>query len=252
MATNPETGQVHLFGLDITNTDLHTAANAIVSAAESERPLSVGFVNAHLVNLISLDKVDRKTLNSFDLLFGDGAGIAMAARLTDTRLQDNVNGTDLFPILCELLAETHRSIFLYGGKPGIAKSAAAKASASSSVQVAGTADGYNYDDDTIVARVNESGASVLLVGLGMPLQEQWITKNISALKPMVVIAVGGLFDFVSQKNRRAPEAIRKLRLEWVWRLANEPRRLFGRYVIGVPRFLLQLRKSRVSHPVQAN
>lgn len=232
------------FGLEITNTDLDTATQLIIDAAESEQRMSIGFVNAHMVNLVSLGKTNHKVLANFDHLFGDGAGIALAARLSGSSLVDNVNGTDLFPVLCEHLEQTNSSVFFFGAKPGVAQAAAANTRTKFNIKVAGTADGYSYDDEQVIAKINESGANILLVGMGMPIQEEWIVRNMSPLKPMVVIAVGGLLDFVSGNARRAPKPIRKLRLEWVWRLANEPRRLFSRYVIGVPRFLMLLGRRR--------
>ncbi len=87
--------------------------------------------------------------------------------------------------------------------------------------------------------MNASGAGILLVALGVPRQELWIEQHAGELRTPVVVGVGGLFDFVSGRVRRAPRPLRALRLEWLFRLVREPRRLFGRYVLGNPLFLMR-------------
>ena len=236
---------VDVFGLRVENTDLRSATERIVDAAVSETPLSVGFVNAHLINLLNDGDVSHDTLKEFDVFFGDGIGVALAARLNGTKLVDNVNGTDMFDVLCERATEARQPMFFFGGKPGIAEVAAKKAEAEFGIQVVGTCHGYKKSkDEDIINEINASGAKILLVAMGMPIQEEWIAKHRSSLKPIVIIAVGGLFDFVSGQISRAPKAVRKLHMEWMWRLANEPRRLFARYVIGGPRFLFDVVRMR--------
>lgn len=230
-----------LFGLDLVNGSLSGAANAIVAMAAARAPITIQFINAHCINTLNRDAGYRAALDAADYLLPDGSGMAIAARLADEPMGENLNGTDLFPELCRRAAQRGQSIFLLGGKPGIAAAAAATmVGANPGLRIAGTRDGYwsAAEEDRVIAEINASGAAILMVGLGVPLQEKWIARVRSRLTARVVMGVGGLFDYYSGAIPRAPLAIRKLGCEWAWRLVQEPRRLFMRYVVGNPVFLM--------------
>src|SRR5690606_35527300 len=141
----------------------------------------------------------------------------------------NVNGTDLFPHLCAEAAAAGVPIALLGAAPGVVDGCVrALAERYPALRVAWAHHGFVVPADTgrIVEEINASGARVLLVAMGVPRQELWIADHAAALQVPVVLGVGGLFDFVSGRVPRAPLALRRLRLEWLFRLAVEPRRLF--------------------------
>jgi N-acetylglucosaminyldiphosphoundecaprenol N-acetyl-beta-D-mannosaminyltransferase len=111
------------------------------------------------------------------------------------------------------------------------------------VTIAGTHHGYfNHatESEGIVDLVNRSSADILLVAFGVPLQEKWIAANHSRLQTSVCMGVGGLFDFYSGNTRRAPRWLRELGLEWVYRILQEPGRMWQRYVVGNPLFLYRV------------
>lgn len=156
---------------------------------------------------------------------------------------DNVNGTDLFPMLCERLAGTRHSLFLLGARPGIAEATAENMQQLyPGLKIAGTRDGYFTADEEqeVIGQINGSGATVLLVALGAPRQENWIMQNQQALDPGLMMGVGGLFDFYSGRISRAPVWVREIGLEWVWRLIQEPRRMWQRYLVGNFLFLYRV------------
>lgn len=230
-----------LFGLDLVNGSLSGAANAIVAMAEGRAPITIQFINAHCINMLNLDADYRAALAKADYLLPDGSGMAIAARLAGEPMGENLNGTDLFPEVCRRAAQRRQSIFLLSGKPGIAAAAAGTmVSTHPGLRIAGTRDGYwsAAEEDRVIAEINASGAAILMVGLGVPLQEKWIARVRSRLTARVVMGVGGLFDYYSGAVPRAPLALRKLGCEWAWRLMQEPRRLFMRYVVGNPLFLI--------------
>lgn len=165
-------------------------------------------------------------------IVNDGIGMDLGARLVHGRsFAGNLNGTDLIPYLCAHAPQPLR-FFLVGAKPGIAEVAAATLRERHGQQVVGTCDGYGQlaqAGEDIVARINASGANVVLVAFGNPLQERWILERSEALQAPLVFGVGALLDFLSGNARRAPQWVRRLRMEWMYRLLNEPRRLLKRY-----------------------
>lgn len=230
-----------LFGLDLVHATMDEASRELVAAAQNGERLTLQFVNAHCVNMLHASPAYRRAMAKADLLFPDGSGMRLAGRLAGTELGDNLNGTDLFPALCEKAAAAGEAIYLLGGRPDVAKLAgAAMAARFPGLRIAGTHDGYwaAHEEDALIEQINASGASIVLVGLGVPLQETWIDKVRDRLDAAVVAGVGGLFDYYSGMVQRAPLAFRKAGCEWVWRLMLEPRRLFARYVLGNPLFVL--------------
>lgn len=205
------------------------------------------FVNAHCINVAAERAEYHEILKSSHMVFADGSGIRKAAKMFDMELADNVNGTDMFPLLCEHLAARGKTLFLLGAAPGIAVKAGEWANSHTGQQVvAGTHHGFFKEEDTdsVLDTINGSGASVLLVAMGVPGQELWIRKHRDRLKVPVAMGVGGLFDFYSGNIPRAPMIMRRLGIEWVWRLLMEPRRMWRRYIIGNVTFMLRIRRLR--------
>jgi len=232
---------VELFDLTIANSNLQEAADDLVEAARAGRRTRVSFVNSHVINVAATSPAYARVLHGADRLYADGSGMALAARWIGSPLADNVNGTDLFPLLCAAAAKASVKIFLLGGKPGVAAAAAntVKAMGYDDV-IAGAHHGYidsPADKQAAIEEINASGASILLVGMGVPMQDIWIARNFNALQTPVVIGVGGLFDFFSGNVSRAPASLRSIGCEWAWRLLQEPGRLWSRYLIGNAAFL---------------
>lgn len=206
---------------------------------------SVFFLNAHCANLRACDRSYAAALARADMVLPDGIGVELAARMTGTNLTENLNGTDFTPALLRRAARQGLSVFLFGAKPGTAEAAARKlATTIPGLRIAGTLDGYDgaADSDRAVAAINASSADILLVAMGVPMQEMWIDRHLDVLSPRLVLGVGALFDFLAGNVRRAPGIVRKCRMEWGWRLLQEPRRLAKRYLLGNGVFL-----ARASH-----
>lgn len=164
------------------------------------------------------------------LIVNDGIGMDLAAQLTHgQRFIENLNGTDFIPLLMRT-SPTPLRVFLYGGKPeSVAKATAAIAAMGQTVS--GYIDGYQSDQNKVRQAIETAQADVVLVAMGNPLQERWILQNADTLSPRIFIGVGALFDFLSGQAQRAPTWIRKLRMEWFYRLCREPRRLGRRYTL---------------------
>ncbi len=182
-------------------------------------------------------------------LFADGIGIAIAARLWGVRLRNNVNGSDLFPVLCEYAAAENIPLAFLGASPGVAARCASNmVDRYPGLRVLWVEHGYLSSEEEArgIEVMNALRPGVLIVAKGVPAQETWIRDNATVIDVPVILGVGALFDFYSGAIRRAPPFIRKLRLEWLYRLLQEPGRLFSRYVIGNPEFFYRAIKQRVS------
>ncbi len=234
------TNTVSILGLTIHDGTLIEAADHLITAAKENKRQITFFVNAHCVNLAAEDKHYLSVLESADLLYADGSGMALAARLADIQLRDNINGTDLFPLLCEQSAQRNVPCALLGARPGIAQRCAEQMQERySGLSIPWTNDGYfnENEEDQIIDAINASGAQILFVAFGVPKQELWIAENADKLNIPIILGVGALFDFYSGTVQRAPKFMRKLGLEWVFRFILEPRRMFHRYITGNPKFI---------------
>ena len=235
-----DVARTRLFGLDlVSSTRDHVAAELVAMAASGECA-TVQFINAHCINMAASDRAYRRALRRADFLLPDGSGMAIAAKLAGGQLGENLNGTDLFPEICRHAAARGQSVYLLGGRPGVAAAAAqAMRARFPELRVAGTRSGFWRPEDevAVIDEINGAGAAIVLVGLGVPLQETWIDRVRGCLSARIVLGVGGLFDYYSGQITRAPLVMRQAGCEWIWRLVQEPRRLFSRYILGNPAFL---------------
>ncbi|HML30663.1 MAG TPA: WecB/TagA/CpsF family glycosyltransferase, partial [Hyphomicrobium sp.] len=238
-----------LLGVEISVMSRDDAVDVLDQAVSQRRPKRVAFANAHTLRLAAKSEDLRRTLRRF-LVFNDGIGVDIASWMKfGKRFPNNLNGTDFVP---HYLANTrHRlRIFLLGARPDIVRMAAERFAASyPHHSIVGARDGYLSRDADIHAvrdEIKASKADVLLVAMGNPLQEAWIEKHCEDLHVPLQLGVGALFDFMSGRVLRAPNWVRRMRCEWVYRLALEPRRLFHRYVVGNMVFLHLARLDRRS------
>jgi exopolysaccharide biosynthesis WecB/TagA/CpsF family protein len=216
---------------------------------KSKKAHHVAFINAHCLNLAWKDAAYTQVLKSCSAVFADGIGAKIGAAMLGFKVEENVNGTDMFP----LLAQKPYRIYLFGGSPEVAETALANARAiGGAAEFVGCADGFFKEKSLaeVLDELNELKPDILLVAMGVPGQEEWINRHLDKLPPCVAIGVGGLLDFVSERIPRAPLWMRKANIEWCFRLYCEPARLFRRYIIGNPLFIWRVflekiwRKSR--------
>lgn len=237
-----------LFGLPLVDADHATALDAML-----DRPgkTTAAFLNAHCVNLASRDRLYRRALRAADFILPDGSGISLAAKMIGKRLTENLAGSDLCRPLCEEAARRGLSIYLLGAKPGVAERAAHNMVAKvPELRIAGYRDGYFEDraSEDVVRQINDSGADIVLVAMGVPLQDVWLYRHRRQLNAQLVMGVGALLDFEAGAIMRAPKLFRKLGIEWTWRLAMEPCRMAGRYLIGNVTFMARAMMNALRTP----
>ncbi len=231
-----------ILGVRVADMSRAGALSLLHRAIDEGRHVRIAFCNAHTANLAWSDAAFRTTLESF-LVLPDGVGVDIAAHwLGGAPFAANLNGTDFTPELLRTAPRPLR-VALIGGKPGVAGRAAATLARMDSRHAFGPVL-HGYADHASVsawlAELRQRPADVILVAMGNPKQEFWISEHLTASHGALAMGVGALFDFLAGDVRRAPQAMRRLRLEWVWRLALEPGRLFRRYVLGNPLFLLRV------------
>ena len=203
---------------------------------------TVAFANAHCINTAAHNPNYVWALSKASAILPDGSGLQLAARFKSNRFVENLNGTDLFLPLMQKAASQNKSVYLFGSQPGVAEAAAQAAEKSvPDVKIAGTRHGFfkANEETKIIEDINNSGAAVVLVAMGVPKQDIWIARNRHRLNAQLVFGVGAQFDFWSGRVSRSPALLRQTGLEWVWRLAIEPRRMFKRYVLGNPIFVVR-------------
>jgi exopolysaccharide biosynthesis WecB/TagA/CpsF family protein len=206
------------------------------SLAHPPEPTVLAFVNAHAMNSVAVSKKFFDALMAADIVLRDGIGMAILLRLLNQSPGLNLNGTDLIPKILRLYAG--RSIALFGTQDPYLRSAREKvmnqlAPGSRVVTTHGFLDTADYLKLAATHR-----PELIVLGMGMPKQEEVAcTLRAAVGYPCLIVCGGAIIDFMGGKTSRAPGWIRSTGLEWAWRLALEPKRLFHRYVIGNPVFL---------------
>lgn len=230
------------------NVNMQEALDRISAMLDALQVQQVSFVNPACVNIAARDRGYRRLLSRAALVLPDGIGIKIAADLLGVPLKQNVNGTDLFPRLCQLLEARDASLFLLGGQPGVAEKVAGVIRAKwPRLRIAGVRDGFFgvVEEGEVAAEVRASGADIVLVARGVPMQDVFIDRHLHQLGVKVAMGVGGLFDFVSGRISRAPSWMRDSGLEWVYRLMQEPSRMWQRYLLGNFSFLARMLLQRL-------
>lgn len=218
------------------------AVDLVDARFDKREPVAIAFANAHTLN-VAAERPDFRTALQNAIVFNDGIGVDVASRiLYGSPFPENLNGTDFNPYYLRHTKHRYR-IFLLGAAPGTVERAASRLSAlCPRHNIVGSHHGF-FDAgkvSEIIDLIRRSGANVLLVAMGNPKQELFIHKHLAATGCILGIGVGALFDFLAGNVPRATPWVRRWRLEWVYRLAQEPRRLAGRYLVGNPLFLMRI------------
>lgn len=235
-----------MLGVGIDAVDPARAADAIEGwIARGER----GYVcvsNVHVVMEARRDAGLRRVVNEADLAVPDGVPLVWVGRLKGHPAVRRVYGPDLTLLLCERAAKRGHRCFFYGGAPGVAAQLADELKRRfPGLAVAGTeAPPFRpltpAEDDEAVARINAAAPDLVFVGLGCPKQEHWMAAHRGRLQAPALLGVGAAFDFHTGRVPQAPRWMMRSGLEWLYRLAQEPRRLWHRYLVYNPLFVVQI------------
>ena len=208
----------------------------IEALSKPEAPTVLGFVNAHAMNLAAGDTDYYQALAAADVLLRDGSGMAILFRRRRLVPGLNMNGTDFIPKLLE--AYRGRRVAFWGTQEPFLAKAVRHSEELFGVQVVSSQHGF-AELEVYTALAQQLRPELIVLGMGMPKQEQLAARIATSGMPCLVVCGGAIVDFLGGKVTRAPEWLRRLGCEWLFRLMLEPRRLFQRYVVGNPLFLLR-------------
>ncbi len=247
---------IHGVGIDPLTLSAATARIDTLLSLPAPNPCAVFTPNAEMIYRAAYDPTLSATLNAGDINVPDGVGTVWASRVQGTPLSERVAGIDLGEAAISEAARQGLSVYLLGGKPGVADLAARRLTQKHpGLIIAGTHHGYfeveGAQNRAVIDDIRTASPALLIVCLGFPRQEHWILANRPRLAGVrVAMALGGSLDVWSGEVHRAPAAIRAVGLEWLWRVASSPTRL--RRAMALPAFVrLTLDKSlRARHHAQ--
>jgi N-acetylglucosaminyldiphosphoundecaprenol N-acetyl-beta-D-mannosaminyltransferase len=240
----PARGSRRLLGMRVDVADYLEAARAIFAMAESGGGMTC-VATVHMVMEAWDDPGFRALVNGAELVTSDGVPLVWSLRALGARDATRVYGPTLLPLVCEEAARRRVPVGFYGGTPAVMAALAQRLAARCpGLEIAFAhcppfSDAPPAVDDGVVSAIEESGARVLFVGLGCPKQERWMAAHRAHLS-CALVGVGAAFDFAAGTKAQAPAWLQRAGLEWLFRLATEPRRLWRRYARHNPRFVVQM------------
>ncbi len=244
-STSPDRIEVLGIGVDpIEEDELLVRVRKLV---EEGGPATVAYVNVHVLNQAWKDEELRHFLEKASLVYCDGNGVRIGARMLGQTLPGRMTGADWIWQLAAL-AEGRWRLYWIGGEPGVAAAAASKIQVRFPRLAISTDHGFHprggAEDAACIRRINSSGADIVLVGMGTPEQEHWVAERRDQLDAPVVWCLGATADYVAGRVPRGPRWLTD-RAEWIARLAAEPRRLWTRYLLGNTVFMARILRSRL-------
>jgi N-acetylglucosaminyldiphosphoundecaprenol N-acetyl-beta-D-mannosaminyltransferase len=244
--------EIQILGIDLPLGNKNQLLCLIEEMVKSGRKGIISSGNVLSLNLAYENDWFRDFLNSTNYIRLDGSGVRIGAKILGFKTPPRITWADFAWDLADLAASRNFALFFLGAKPGITDQAAEYLKARHpKLRVVGTQHGYfdknanNEENVRVIHRINENKPDILIIGMGMPIQERWLIENRDKLDVSVILTGGAVFDYVSGNLKRAPKWMTDNGLEWLGRLLIEPRRLWKRYLIGNPVFLWRVIKQKM-------
>ena len=230
--------RIDVLGVSFDDLTMDEAVEIALGFMQERRACYACTPNPEIVMAAKGDAALRAALSGAELVLADGVGITKAATMLGTPLKSRVPGIDFASNVISRLAQRGGSVYLLGAKPLVAEAAAEKLTQTyPGIVIAGTNDGYFTDDAPVIEKISAARPDFLMVCLGSPKQELWMSTNAGRLSCGLMAGLGGSLDVLAGNVQRAPETWRRLGLEWLYRVIKEPKRL-GR-VMKLPAFVLE-------------
>lgn len=246
------TNRVEVLGVPVDCVTMNEAVDCAEAMIRRQQPSILLAVNPEKVIRAQQDRKLLDLLRSADLLIPDGIGVVIAARILGLGRAVRVPGSELMPRLCERAATKNYTVFLFGASAEVNRQAVSVLQDRfPAIQIVGSHHGYVTDKEMpmVIANINECQPDLLFVALGSPHQELWIARYLPELKVKVCQGVGGTFDVIAGRVKRAPLLFRSMHLEWFYRLLSQPSRIFRQ--TALPIFVYQVLKGKFTkRPVQ--
>jgi N-acetylglucosaminyldiphosphoundecaprenol N-acetyl-beta-D-mannosaminyltransferase len=248
-----DTKKINLIGVGVDPLSREMLLDKVDEAIGGGGRLLIAHANLHGLNLAYEQPWLRDFYNRADLVYCDGMGVKLGARIVGGEIKERYTLADWIWELAGLAAEKGFRLFLLGNPPGVAEKAAQNLTRQyPTLQIAGVQHGYfeksalSSENEGVVAEINRHQPDILLVGFGMPVQERWLDQNWPQLEAHVAITCGALFEYLSGDLKRGPRWMTDHYLEWLARLLISPRRYLGRYMRDLPLFFYRLTKQRLN------
>ena len=246
LAYNFRKGRVISLNIDLISYE--NALERVVEEAKCRRQGYVCFANVHMTIESYEDKYFADQVNNASLVLSDGVPLVKVLKYFYGQLQDRIAGMDIFPDLIRLSDVNSLKVFFFGTTPEILAGIRIRMEREfPNVKIVGLFSppfDKSLDDDSYIKIINDSNANLVFVALGCPKQEKWMATHSHKINS-VLLGVGGAFPVFSGVTKRAPKLLQNLGLEWLYRLAQEPRRLFGRYLRTNTKFIFLVAKEKI-------
>lgn len=232
---------VKIFGVRFDNVTADEANKKFIGLLTQDKLATIYTPNTEFIMKAQDDPEFKRVLNEGDLVIPDGIGVVLASKIHRLGLTERVPGIELMSMILEFCNRAGKSIYLFGGAPGIAEKAGEKIILKyPNITLAGTRDGYFKEEDElkILDDINGSKPDILFVALGAPKQEKWINRHKKIINAKVAMGVGGAFDVWSGTVKRAPVFFQKTGLEWFYRLLKQPTRAMR--MMSLPKFMIKV------------
>lgn len=233
---------MNISGLNIDNLTYDELLDIIDSTIKNNKKITIAYPSINILNRIQKDNALKEKLSKFDIIFSDGVGIYIASKFLYGKkgLKCVTKGTDLYFKILEYANKNNLKMFFYGGleNAGLQLSSVLKNTYPDIINCGIYPDEWDRSD--VIHKINISKPDILLVGLGTPTQEYFISDNSANLNVNVMLTIGNGINYISGYMKRAPKWMLKLQLEWLYRLSYEPGRLWKRYLLGIPVFLYRV------------
>lgn len=218
--------------------------NIILEFAIAGNRKMITYLDVNCVNISFRDAEYRRILSQADIVHADGQGVVWGSKFLKKPLPERVNPLDFFDALLNIASKKSISFYLLGGKPDVIQNAVDKLKNKFlNLKIIGFHHGYfDKEEEEIIEEIKRLRPNILMVGMGVPKQEKWIYKHLDRLEVNLCLAVGGMFDILSDSLKRAPIWMIDGGLEWLYRLYQEPGRLWKRYLFGNFIFIYRILK----------
>lgn len=230
-----------IYGINIDNTTLEEARKKVEEYLRQDKLRIIATPNTEIVMAAKDNPRLKSIINEADLVIPDGIGLIYASKIKKKPLKERVTGFDLSIKLLEIGNRNGYSIYLLGGKDGVAKVAGENIKRNyPNINLLGSHNGYFDSDEElkIIEEINSKKPDIIFVGLGFPKQDIWINENKDRIKGKVIIGNGGVIDILAGNSKRAPKIFQRLGLEWLYRLIQNPSRIKRQLVL--PKFILEV------------
>lgn len=244
--------------VNILNTKIHKVnyndiLEIINTAILKREKISIHYTNSHTLLIGLTNPKFSEYLQNITYNFPDGIGVYLASKFLYGKngFKDRITGTDLYFRLLQNNANTNTTFFFYGGSTKTIHKLKRKIDADQkAIKVVGYKSRDYTDYDKIIREINTAKPDILFIGLGSPLQEEFLSKYSNSLDVPVIMLVGSGIDYLAGTLIRAPKFMRAIGFEWAFRLITEPKRLWKRYIIGIPKFVIYIINQKLNDTIR--